>query len=847
MSERLKESLRRAESRGGRASVARQIENWIAGYHPIEGVPDEFMDSDGVARQHWVKFFVALAKYSQKDLAQRFETADRLIRETGMSYRVYGETSERSWPLGRLPLLIDGAEWAGIERGVAQRAELWDRALADIYGEGRLVSEGVLPASAVLGSPDFIRPLHGVRPAGGRWLRFYAADIGRGPDGRWWVLGDRAQAPSGAGHALENRLVFTRVFANLYRDLNVDRLAGFFREFRAGLVAAATRSEPRICLLTPGPYSQTYYEQAYLARYLGFLLVEGGDLVVRDDKVHVRTIAGLKRADALLRRIDADWCDPLELNAASQLGVPGMMESIRAGEVVVANMPGSGLVESRALLGYLQAMSRRLMGEDLILPHIATWWCGGPNAIETVLSDFDNKAISGAFIENPPGLDNGRTAIPSELDPPRRERLRRAIERRGVDYVGQEIVRLSTTPAWIDGSIQPRPFTLRVYAAATPDGWRVMPGGFCRMSDNIDARALSMGEGVTSADVWVLEDRPVEQTTLLATGDNVRIVRQLGNLPSRAADNLFWFGRYLERAEATLRLVRCYCTRVTESAPDGPSSARARLQTLLTPRRVEEETDDPIARSPAEIAAAALHDLRYISSGAALAHAARAAGSIIRERLSQDIWQILGDLEKRLTVPLPASPLPEAELIDRAEGALHTLSALSGLIQENFNRVAGWAFLDIGRRVERGISTAALARMFADKDATADNLDVMLDLIDSQITYRSRYLVGVALAPVRDMALLDPNKPRSVAFQVQRISEHLAGLPTLRHDGMLEAPQRIVRLLDADLSTAEAGKLDNATILGFEQSLISLAVAVEARYFLQGSNAVRAETPRGLA
>ncbi|MCB1540998.1 MAG: circularly permuted type 2 ATP-grasp protein, partial [Rhodoblastus sp.] len=636
-------------------------------------------------------------------------------------------------------------------------------------------------------------------------------------------------------------------FANLYRDLNVDRLAGFFREFRAGLVAAATRSEPRICLLTPGPYSQTYYEQAYLARYLGFLLVEGGDLVMRDDKVHVRTIAGLKRADALLRRIDAEWCDPLELNAASQLGVPGLMESIRSGEVVVANMPGAGLVESRALLGYLQAMSRRLLGEDLLLPHIATWWCGGPNAIETVLSDFDNKAISGAFIDNPPGLEDGRTALPSELAPNQRERLRHAIGRRGVDYVGQEIVRLSTTPAWIDGSIQPRPFTLRVFAAATPDGWRIMPGGFCRMSDNIDARALSMGEGVSSADVWVIEDKPVEQTTLLSTGDNVRIVRQLGNLPSRAADNLFWFGRYLERAEATLRLVRCYCARVAEGAPDDAASARARMQNLLTPRRAEDEPKAPVTKSPAEIAAAALHDPRYVSSGASLARAARSAASIIRERLSQDIWQILGDLEHRLAVPMSASPLPEAELIDRAEGALHALSALSGLIQENFNRVAGWAFLDIGRRVERGIATCGLARMFADRGATADNLDVILDLIDSQITYRSRYLVGVALAPVLDMALLDPNNPRSVAFQVQRINEHLAGLPTLRQDGMLEAPQRIARMLDTDLSIAEAGKLDNNRITSFEQSLTSLAIAVEARYFLQGSNAVRAETPKGLA
>ncbi len=844
MTEQLRESLRNAERRSGRASVARQIENWIADYHALESVPDEFLDSHGVARQHWVRFFVALARYSQKEIAQRFATADRMVREAGASYRVYGETNERSWPLGRLPLLIDSSEWRTISRGIAQRAEIWDRVLTDIYGEGRLVADGVLPASAVLGSNDFIRSMHGVKPPGGAWLRFYAADLGRGPDGRWWVLGDRAQAPSGAGHALENRVVFSRAFANLYRDLNVDRLAGFFREFRAGLAAAATRSEPRICLLTPGAYSQTYYEQAYLARYLGFLLVEGGDLVVRDDKVHVRTIAGLKRADVLWRRIDAEWLDPMELNAASRIGVPGLLEAIRADGVIMANTPGAGLVESRSLLGYLPAMARRLSGEDLILPHIATWWCGDRRAAESVLANFDNMAISGAFLDFPPGLEGGRTAQPAELPPERRAKLRAAIKRRGVDYVGQEIVKLSTTPTWRDGALAPRPFTLRVFAALTPDGWRVMPGGFCRISDNLDARALSMGEGVTSADVWVLEDKPVEMTTLLPRGDDVRIVRQLGNLPSRAADNLFWFGRYLERAEATLRLVRCFCARAVDVDTAGALQARSRLQRLLLPRRIDGE--DVGDRSTAEVAAIALHEPRLHSSGAALAHAARSAASIIRERLTQEIWQILGDLEHRLTMPVHPAP-PEAELMDRAEGALHALAALSGLIQENFNRVAGWSFLDIGRRLERGISTCTLARIFSERDATVENLETLLDLIDSQITYRSRYLVGVALAPVRDMALLDPNNPRSVAFQVERINAHLAGLPTLRQDGLLEAPQRMARMLDADIAVSQAAMLDGQKILGFEQSLLRLAEAIEDRYFQRGSNAVRAETPKGLA
>jgi uncharacterized circularly permuted ATP-grasp superfamily protein/uncharacterized alpha-E superfamily protein len=839
----LREHLR-SPSRLGRASVARQIENWIAGYHALDGVPDEFIDSHGLARPHWVRFFIALARYSPKEIAQRFATADRLIRESGASYRGYGETAERSWPLGRLPLLIEAAEWRTIERGIIQRAEIWDRTLADVYGEGRLVADGVLPASAVLGSPDFVRPLHGVEPPGGHWMRFYAADLGRGPDGRWWVLGDRAQAPSGAGHALENRVVFTRAFANLYRDLNVDRLAGFFREFREGLASAADRSEPRICLLSPGPFSQTYYEQAYLARYLGFLLVEGGDLVVRDDKVHVRTIAGLKRADVLWRRIDAEWLDPMELNARSRLGVPGLMEAIRAGEVIVANSPGSGLIESKSLLGYLPPIARRLTGEDLILPHIATWWCGDSDAAATVLERMDEMAISGAFLSAAPGIEDGRPVQPSELPKDKRERLRRSIERRGVDYVGQEIVKLSTTPTWHDGAIEPRPFTLRVFAALTPDGWRVMPGGFCRVSDNVDARALSMGEGVTSADVWVLEDKPVEMTTLLPRGDDVRIIRQLGNLPSRAADNLFWFGRYLERAEATLRLVRCYCARAVDVDTSGAIEARMRLQRLLIPKRVEGEEIGQ--RTPAEIAAMTLHDPRLPSSGAQLAHRARIAASAIRERLTQEIWSILGDLEKRLTMPTSPAP-PEAELIDRAEGALHALAAISGILQENFNRVAGWSFLDIGRRVERGIATCTLVRIFAERDATAENLEVLLDLIDSQITYRSRYLVGVALAPVRDMALLDPNNPRSVAFQVARINEHLAGLPTLRQDGMLEPPQRISRSLDAEISVAEAARLDVQKILGFERNLSALADAIEDRYFQRGSNAVRAEPLKGLA
>ncbi len=488
---------------------------------------------------------------------------------------MHGEARERPWPLSRLPLLITESDWREIAAGVAQRAELLDRILHDVYGEGRLVAEGALPAAVVAGSPEFIRPMCGVRPKGERWLRFYAVDLGRGPDGKWWVLGDRAQAPSGAGYAVENRLILARAFPSLYREMNVRRVGPFFRDFRA--VARRPRSDPRICLMTPGPYSETYSEQVYLARYLGFILVEGEDLATSEGKLHVRTVAGLKRADVVWRRVDADWLDPLEANAASKLGAPGLFDAIRNGAVAVANMPGSGLVESRALMSFLPTIARRLIGEELRLPNVATWWCGQEAERDETLHAFDSRAIAGAFNDNAAGLDGARAAIGAELDVEQRARLVRAMQARGMDYVGQEVVKLSTTPAWDDGVLTPRPFTLRVFAAATPEGWKVMPGGFCRVSDRRDARAISMGAGAQSADVWVIgAEAPENATTLLPAKNDARVVRVPGNLPSRAADNLFWMGRYLERAEATLRIVRCLCNRLTDECPDaamgGPSS-----------------------------------------------------------------------------------------------------------------------------------------------------------------------------------------------------------------------------------------------------------------------------------
>lgn len=810
----------------------------LAGYRPLPGAYDELMAPDGSVRPQWEPFLAEWSGLSGDELQRRFGLADRHVRDTGVSYRIHGDidesdplAGERAWPLSHAPLIITGQEWRAIAAGVAQRARLLDAVLADVYGPAKLISEGALPAAAITGSPDYLRPLQGA--PGGSQLQLYAADLGRGPDGRWWVLGDRTQAPSGAGYALENRLAIGRAFPDLFRTMNVERLASFFQGFRAGLVARAKRTEPRICLLTPGQLNESYFEQAYLARYLGFLLVEGGDLVMRDGLVHVRTIAGFKRADVIWRRIDGDFADPIELNAASALGVPGLVQAIREDNVVVANGLGSGVVEARALMGFMPKLARAILGEELILPNIATWWCGQPRERKAVLDRLDEMSLAPAFRAAGDGLENEPMVV-ADLDRAEREQLRLAIEQRGLDFVGQEVVKLSTMPVLQGGRLQPRPMVLRVFAAATPDGWQVMPGGFCRISDESDARAVTMRSGVRSSDVWVTSDRPVEPVTLLPSPDRIGIRRIVGILPSRAADNLFWLGRYLERTEATLRLVRALLGRLINADDQAPGHAETikRLANLLVAWGAAPAGGK--GRLVGAQASSALHDLDQYGSAAASVREARRTASVIRERLSIDAWRLFGDLQRQLADPQKSAS--EGEAFEIADSALKSLAAFSGLSQENMVRGAGWRFLDIGRRIERGVTTCRYARHFAESTAPGSCLDALLDLTDAQITYRSRYLLGPALQPVLDLVMLDPYNPRSVAFQIERLDAEIAALPSLSDDGMLEEPRRLALKLAAECRTAEASRLDRASILLFEQLLMGLSSAVADRYFLQNAH-----------
>ena len=568
------------------------------------------------------------------------------------------------------------------------------------------------------GSAEYLRPVCGIKPPGGRYLNLYAADVGRGPDGRWWVLGDRTQAPSGAGYALENRLVLSRAFASLYKSMNVERVAPFFEAFRDALRGSADRDEPRIGLLTPGSFSETYFEHATLARYLGFLLVEGDDLAVSGDRIHIRTVAGLKRLDVLLRRVDSNFLDPLELDASSHLGVPGLIDVLRKNGVVVANMPGSGVLEARALLGFLPSLSRRFFDEDLKMPHIATWWCGQKAAREEVLSRLGEVAIEGAYGRGVPGFQSHGPVLAGELPPAERERLRSAINKRGIDYVGQELVRLSTMPVWDQGRITPRPFVLRVFAAATSNGWAIMPGGFCRIAEQLDARAVSMGDGARAADVWVVSDKAVSTATLLPTTDTVRIRRIAGVVPSRAADNLFWLGRYLERAEATLRLIRALGTPMRDPGK-GPTTTLhsvERIQRLLVTWGA---TSLAARAQPARIAAEALQSPERFGSALSLVRSAQRTATSLRERLSPDAWQVITEMVERLGQEVE----DDDGVVSAAELTLQELASFAGLAQENMNRAAGWRFLEMAAAPSAPSTRCALhANLPTTKPATRTSM-----------------------------------------------------------------------------------------------------------------------------
>ena len=804
---------------------------WIADYCAREKQGDVLCD--GRDDQAWTAMFEELAAIAGDDLVHARERVQRHAADIGTGFRIIGESEERAWPLSPVPLLIEAEEWAGIAAGVAQRAELLETILADLYGDATFVERGLIPAALVGGSPFYLRPMAGLVPPGGHHLHFIAIDLGRGPTGEWRVLADHLRAPVGAGYALENRLAIARTLGGLQGRLNVERHAPFFAAYREGLAAACRRTEPRIGLLTPGRYNPSYPEQAHLARYLGLLLVEGADLAALEDRVYVRTIAGLKRIDALWNRLDPRLLDPLAFDSHSGIGVPGLIDVMAAGNVVISNVPGAGVLESPAFAAFLPMLATRLTGRDLLLPNIATWWCGQERECARVIEDFDQLLIGPAFGVQPLGLDGIAPRPGAEITGVVRAALLDDMARRPQDYVGQEIIRLSTMPVVTDEGLAARPFTLRVFAARGADGsWSVLPGGFARIGEHKDPRAAVMGEGNWSADVAVHGPEPVAPVSLLPPSDSIHVRRNPGTLPSRVADNFFWLGRYLERGEALLGVIRVMLGNSIDAdagAALGPETI-GRLVGLVVnggaaphPASLRRADLTMFARTAMESGEGGWHSVRTIN------RLARGIGQGSRDRLA-------ADMVKLLDAPFPT----KGGMLDRAGTLQRRYAALSGLSAEHMGRTAAWRFHDLGRRIERAMMVTRAVRVLGMPSGSVDDLSTLLDLADSQISYRQRYLTGIARVPVVDLVALDPGNPRSLAFQIERICEHMRALPVLGDDGMDEPQQAHAIALVSIISTATAAALDEGVLGDLERRLFALSDAVARRYFLQGAEPLRA-------
>jgi len=783
----------------------------LSGYSRLDDVPDELIGADGRIRPVWNELIQAIAAMPEEELTARMARGDQYLRDAGVFYRHYGpqDTTERDWPLSHMPLLIDETEWNVIADGLVQRADLLESIIADLYGPNNLVAEGHLPAPLIANNKEWLRPLVGVTPRSGHFLHFLAFDLGRGPDGDWWVLGDRTQAPSGAGFALENRIATSRIFSDTYGRSNVERLAGFFRDFRDRLLALRENEEGRVGILTPGPLNDTYFEHAYIARYLGFMLLEGEDLTVRNGRLMVRTIDGLSAVSVLWRRLDSAWADPLELNDTSRLGTPGMVGAIRNGSVTMINALGSGVLETRAFLAFLPRICKAMTGESLKIPNIATWWCGQPREREHVKANAQKMTIGDAFATRLP-FDLDDISVVGGTVGEHRNAVDNWIDESAAHLVGQEVVTLSTAPAFVDGVLAPRPMSLRVFLARTADGWRVMPGGFARIGRSGDTPELAMQRGGSVADVWVVRKTPVDRETTLAPTAASFVRNQPGVLPSRAADNLFWLGRYVERAETMIRLTRAYHSRLAETAwPDTPLLTD--LADYLKILGIEPEDAIPDGIS------------------AAIASASASAGHV-RDRFSLDGWLALSDIEKTIrNMALTATP---GDDMARAMGVLlRKLSGFSGLVHENMYRFNGWRFLSIGRALERAMAITYLLARFADPDAPEGALDLAVEVGDSAMSHRRRYAVATNRETVIDLLALDPLNPRSVVHQFDKLQEHFGFLPGAERHRPATELQRAMLKTHAALSIHTASNLDTAALLDLGTEIAQLSEEIRKAYF----------------
>lgn len=749
---------------------------------------DEVVAPDGSLRPGWRTVAEAAVQLTEADLRRVGGDIRRFLANDGVTYTP-PDREAVPWRLDPFPLIMDSEEWTPVEVGLAQRTELLNAILVDLYGPQRLLSTGVLPPAVIYAHQGFMRVSARASAQDPYPLLIAAADLGRNAAGEWQVIADRAQAPSGIGYAMENRRVISRVLPELYRQAGLHRMAPFFQALRATLIASAPGQEPnpRVVVLSPGTHSETAYDQAFVASSLGFPLVEGSDLVMRNGSVWMRVFGRLERVDVILRRVDAEWSDSLELRKGSQLGVAGLSEAVRRGTVRVVNGLGAGVLENPGLLPFMSAMCELLLDEPLRLPSVQTYWTGDERSRAYVLDNLETLVVRSI---------DGASDL-SRLPP---DELRGLIDAAPHRYVGQEPLALSQAPTLDKRGVHPQPVTLRTFTLRYGSTYRPMLGGL--------ANIYEAGQATSSKDVWILKGRPEDPDQGLVDVMPLTNVRAPAAMVPRVLEDMFWFGRYAERAEDMLRLVLTAHASSEDfrSRPDSAGGASlAVLMSAIARLGGAPFTTDQLDDNFRSL----LLDAHRPGSVAQSISALRDAAQSVRDQLSPDTWQAFSATD-RASAHLSAYRYSH-QVAESAGDMLTGILSLQG-ITANMIRDPGWRMIGTGRAVERGLQLChllgATATVRRGIDVDRDVLSAVLAASESAVTHRRRYRGYVRVGGVLELLLLERENPRSLAFGIAELREHLAAMPEST------GSTRPERLLD-DLSE-ELERIDIAALTAIE-------------------------------
>ena len=832
---------------------ASDLAGLLSAYRTFDGRYDELTTENGEVRNGYRRLIGIEPRLTGPEVYVRWQSAKQSLRDNppASSGQLSKAAGTHGWDLDPIPFVIEASEWRQLAEGMQQRMQVLDLLLRDVYGKQKLMQDGVLPSELVYGAPGYLRPAKStLATAPTRKLFLYAAQLSRASTGQWQVMADRTQGPSGCGHAVENRIAMSRVLSEDFQKLQVLRLASFFATLRQSLAdhSPVQDKQARSALLSPGVRSQTYFEDAYLARYLGFTLTQTTDLTVRNGSVFLKTLGGLVRIDSILRRLPDTMCDPLEIDPASSEGIPGLAQAERENNVLIANALGTGWPESPAVTAILPRLCRALLGQDLMLSNVPMWWCGDRDSMEYVLANMDHLLLRDSFVRH-----SASQTIGAHLSSYQREQWTASIREAPWKYVATARPEFSRTPTWFNNRVVAWPSVVRLFGCASKNRLEIMPGGVARVADSAERLDESLTCGAMSKDIWVLSQGPVKPVSLLTSGkQNVELRRTAMDLPSRVAEHMFWLGRFAERTEFMARHAR-YCSSQLTSEVSA-DTLPAYWQVVRSLRDKTSLATDP----PTGDESQALQDMRqnvlsFVFDQSQFDGLANSASSIlrnaetIRDRLSLDSWQILSRLDYTSLVPWPGQRERMGEALSTLNLMISHLSAFAGLASESMTRGPGWHFMDLGRRIDRAQNLLRLIELLLVPYSKSPRqlLEALLDICDSSMTYRYRYLMSYEIGPVLDLLVVDQLNPRGLAFQFVQILHHLDSLPAAdkaevaRHRKKINECRGNLRLFDADalgedVVVDESGRLERAILRSrlreFSAELNDLADYVSRRF-----------------